>query len=403
MASDSTAIRINCEHLTIGMKVVELDRPWVNSPFTVHGFRISSHSEIQKLQASCEYVYISAPKAKPEDEASGQHLKRQNYTNTQSFQQALPRAKSAHRQAKSVVKGFFKNLSLGQDFETSVAKKAVKQCVDSVIANQEAMLWLGLLKDVDEYTARHSLNVGLLSIILGRAEGLSPAELETVGLCGMMHDMGKSKIPLEILNKEGAFTDEEFEIMKTHTTLGYDILREKSDITDEVANVAHSHHERLNGRGYPRALPPEEITYFSRIVAIADAYDAMTSKRIYSSAITSLEGLRILIGAKGSHFDPALVDRFVECIGIYPAGSVAELSTGEIALVLPSPLEQRNSPNVLVIRDKDKNPCEERRINLDEHHEDNKGQRLKIKHLLSDDAFGIDLAKYHEQGSILGG
>ncbi|ARN76309.1 HD-GYP domain protein [Oceanicoccus sagamiensis] len=386
----------------MGMKVVELDRPWVDSPFTVHGFRITTDHEIQKLQASCDYVYVAA-KVKRADENTGRPAKRKDYTNTQSFQQALPQAKSAHRQAKSVVKGFFKNLSLGQGFETSVAKKAVKQCVDSVIANQEAMLWLGLLKDVDEYTARHSLNVGLLSIILGRAEGLSPAELETVGLCGMMHDMGKSKIPLEILNKEGAFSDEEFDIMKTHTTLGYEILSEKSDIVDEVANVAHSHHERLNGRGYPRALPAEKISYFSRIVAIADAYDAITSQRVYSPAKTSLEGLRILIGAKGSHFDPELVDRFVECIGIYPAGSVAELSTGEIALVLPSPLEQRNTPNVLIVRDKDKQPCPERTINLDEDIQDSNGQRIKIKHLISDDAFGIDLAKYHEQGATLAG
>ncbi len=402
MASDTTAIRIDCDRLTIGMKVVELDRPWVDSPFTVHGFRISTDNEIKKLQASCDYVYVAA-KVKRENDTSGKNLKRQVYTNTQPFEQALPQAKSAHRQAKSVVKGFFKNLSLGQSFETSVAKKAVKQCVDSVIANQEAMLWLGLLKDVDEYTARHSLNVGLLSIILGRAEGLSPTELETVGLCGMMHDMGKSKIPLEILNKEGAFSDEEFDIMKTHTTLGYEILSEKSDIIAEVANVAHSHHERLNGRGYPRALPAEQISYFSRIVAIADAYDAITSKRIYSPAKTSLEGLRILIGAKGSHFDPDLVDRFVECIGIYPAGSVAELNTGEVAIVLPSPHEQRNTPNVLVVRGKDKKPCAERKINLKDNIEDDNGQRIKINHLLSDDAFGIDLAKFHEQGGTLAG
>ena len=148
-----------------------------------------------------------------------------------------------------------KNVRLGKDFESSVAKKAVKQCVDSVIANQEAMLWLSLLKDADEYTARHSLNVGLLAIILGRAEGLEPTDLETLGLCGMLHDMGKSKIPLDILNKEGAFSGEEFDLVKAHTTHGFNILSEKADLIDEVANVAHSHHERLNGKGYPRALP----------------------------------------------------------------------------------------------------------------------------------------------------
>ena len=223
MASNIHTLRINCDQLTLGMRVIELDRPWVESPFTVHGFLITSKEEIEKLQSSCAYVYVAASKKQVID-PTGSNLKRQAYTDTQSFQQAIPQAKSAHRQAKSVVKGFLKNIRLGQSFETSVAKKAVKQCVNCVIANQDAMLWLGLLKDVDEYTARHSLNVGLLSIILGRAEGLAPADLETVGLCGMLHDMGKSKIPLEILNKEGAFSDTEFEVMKTHTTLGFNIL-----------------------------------------------------------------------------------------------------------------------------------------------------------------------------------
>lgn len=381
------------------MKVVELDRPWIESPFTVHGFRISTERELKQLQATCEYVYVAIKIHKSTDTSGTELKKRQTYDDTLPLDKAMPQAKSAHRQAKSVVNGFLNKLRLGQNFETSVAKKAVKQCVDSIIANQEAMLWLGLLKDVDEYTARHSLNVGLLAIILGRAEGLSRVDLETVGLCGMLHDMGKSKIPLEILNKEGAFSDEEFEVMKSHTTLGFEILSQKADVIEEAANVAHSHHERLNGRGYPRALKAEDISYFSRIVAIVDAYDAITSKRVYSPAKTSLEALRILIGAKGSHFDPDLVDRFVECIGIYPAGSVAELSTKEIAIVLPTTHDKRNAPRVLVVRNASKKSCEEKLLDLSREPKDADGEPITIKHLLSDDAFGIDLSKYHDQGT----
>lgn len=398
MASNTHTLRMNCDQLTIGMRVIELDRPWLESPFTVHGFLITHVEQIEKLKRNCDYVYVAASKKQSIDTA-GSNLKRQSYTDTKSFQQAMPQAKSAHRQAKSVIKGFFKNIRLGQTFETSVAKKAVKQCVDSVIANQDAMLWLGLLKDVDEYTARHSLNVGLLSIILGRAEGLAPDDLEILGLCGMLHDMGKSEISLDILNKEGAFSDVEFEIMKTHTTLGFNILSKKPDLITEVANVAYSHHERLNGRGYPRALPAAKISYFSRIVAIADAYDAITSKRIYSPSKTSLEGLRILIGAKGSHFDPHLVDQFVQCIGIYPAGSIAELNSGEIAIVLPSPVDRRNSPNVLIVKDRQKKSCTPRTVDLSNESASNSANPLKIKHLLSDDAFGIDVKKYHEMGT----
>lgn len=400
MAEQESTLRIRCEQLKVGMKVVDLDRPWIESPFTVHGFRITSEQQIRQLQQSCQYVYV-ATRRRSSGVAERGKGKKHHYQNTLTLKQSLPQAKSAYRQAKSVVNGFFESLRLGQNFETAVAKKAVKQCVDSIISNQEAMLWLGLLKDVDEYTARHSLNVGLLSIILGRAEGLARNELEEVGLCGLLHDMGKSKIPLDILNKEGAFSEQEFEIMKTHTTEGFHLLSEKLDLSAEAANVAYSHHERLNGRGYPRGLPAEQISYYTRIVAIADTYDAITSERVYSPAKTSLEGLRILIGAKGSHYDPALVDKFVQCIGIFPAGSVAELSTGEIGIVMPTGADQKDKPKVLVVRNREKAACEEFVIDLSQAPTDSNADPIRIRHLLSDNAFGINLAKYHEKASQL--
>lgn len=385
--------RVPVKLLKIGMTIVELDRPWVESPFNVHGFKIKSASEVTLLQQSCEYVYIAL--AKHSTDVAGQVLKRQTYRNTTSFQQALPKAKSTHRQAKSVVKGLFKSLRLGQSFDSAVAKRTVKQCVDCVIANEEAMVWLGLLKDVDEYTAEHSLNVAMLSIVLGRQVGLSPPDLETLGLCGMLHDMGKSEIPLDVLNKEGALTEQEFELMKSHSARGYKILKEKSDITPLAAEVAHSHHERLNGRGYPRQLKADDIAYFTRIVAIADAYDAITSTRVYSPAKTALEGLQILTAAKKSHFDPELVDHFIEAIGIYPAGSVAELSTGEAAIVLATPREHQRTPLVLVVRDHNKQPCEERKLDLSQQPLDSSGKVIKIRHLYSNSAFGIDLKQYY--------
>jgi len=420
--------RIDCSRLTLGMRIIELDRPWIESPFTIKGFRITTPREISQLQQHCNYVYVAeeiptGTKAtkeslnmEPVDMEPARSVSIANeqrtsypadhyqkprcehsYSDNQSVAEAMPQAVSAHNMATSTVKDFYSDLRLGKTFDSSVAKRAIKQCVESVIANEKAMLWLSLLKDVDEYTAQHSVNVGLLSIVLGRAEGLSPAELETVGLCGMMHDIGKSIIPLEILNKSGAFTGQEFEIMKTHTTRGYDILTRNPDIETLVAEVAYSHHERLNGRGYPRSLPAESISYFTRIVAIADTYDAITSKRVYSPAKNSLEALTVLIGARGTHFDPDLVQRFVECIGIYPVGSVAELSTREVAIVLPSPAEQQHSPRVLRVRDHNKKPCEELVVNLIEQPLDQYGEVIRINHLLSEGLFDIELINYHEQ------
>lgn len=395
MAIKDNMQRINTDELDIGMQVLELDRPWVESPFTVHGFKIKSPHELRALRECCKYVYIVA---KPKADATGAKLQpRRKYKDKLTVQQAMPMAISAHRQARSVVKGYLKNLRLGQDFDVNGAKQAVKECVNSVIANRDAILWLTLLKNVDEYTAEHSLNVGLLSIVLGRAEGLAPSDLETVGLCGILHDMGKSEIPLDILNKEGAFSDREFEIMKSHTTKGYRILSKKADVTQAAAEVAYSHHERLNGRGYPRGLAADDISYFTRIVAIADTYDAITSKRVYSSARNAQDALAILIGAKGSHYDANLVDRFVASMGVYPAGSIAELSTKEIGIILPTAMDKQNTPRVLVVRDSNKEKCTERIIDLSEEPIDKKGKPIKVYHLLSDGIFGINLQKYHEK------
>lgn len=389
-------VRIPVASLRLGMYVAELDRPWLDSPFTIHGFTLRSEQHLRLLQQLCRYVYVdvkvtatAATKEKPAKVV---------YQDAATLAQELPRAKATHRQAKNVVKGLLGSLRVGQSFDSTPAKKAVKACVDSVIANPSALMWLSLLKNVDEYTAEHSLNVCLLSIVLGRAEGLNRADLEEVGLCGLLHDMGKAKTPLEILNKEGALTEEEFEIMKAHTTEGYKILKPRKDISAQAAEVAYSHHERLNGRGYPRGLNAENISYFSRIVAIADTYDAITSNRCYSPAKTALEGLQILMGARGTHFDPDLVTRFIDCIGIYPAGSLAELSTGQVGIVLPV-RENPNKPQILIVRDADKKPCDEQMISLALDPLDSAGKPIKIRNLLSDGMFGIDLKAYHDSAN----
>ncbi|MGK0441669.1 MAG: putative nucleotidyltransferase with HDIG domain [Pseudohongiellaceae bacterium] len=378
------------------MSVVELDRPWLESPFTVHGFKIKHLQELTQLKQLCQYVYIINKKAQPVDPV-GEMLSRHKYRNTTTFEHALPQAKSAHRQAKSIIKGFFKNMRQGYSFDTTVAKKAVQQCVASVIANQEAMVWLGLLKDVDEYTPEHSLNVAVYAITLGRAEGLSPADLEILGLCGMLHDIGKTKVPIDVLNKEGALSEAEFELLKKHTSYGYEMLMSKHDVPEIAADVAHTHHERLNGRGYPQKIHGDKLSYFSRIVAIADTYDAITSTRIYSPAKTALEGLRILLGARGSHFDTDLVNTFINTVGVYPAGSVAELSTGEIGLVLPTPQANNNKPRVLVIRDSMKKTCPQKQLDLSQILKDRNGDPITINHLLSNGSFGIDIAHYHDK------
>jgi putative nucleotidyltransferase with HDIG domain len=149
-------------------------------------------------------------------------------------------------------------------------------------------------KNADEYTAEHCLRVCVLSVSLGRLIGLAEYELEELGVCGFLHDVGKAKIPDSILNKPGRFTDEEFEIMKSHTVHGKNILISQKGVPASAIDAAHAHHERPDGLGYPRRLSSHQITQFSSIVSIVDAYDAITSKRVYKKARSSIEALRIM-------------------------------------------------------------------------------------------------------------
>ncbi|KZY92327.1 hypothetical protein A3744_19305, partial [Oleiphilus sp. HI0073] len=270
--------------------------------------------------------------------------------------------------------------------------------VDSILRNPEAMRWLSLIKNADEYTAEHCLRVCVLSVSLGRLIGLAEYELEELGVCGFLHDVGKAKIPDSILNKPGRFTDEEFEIMKSHTVHGKNILISQKGVPASAIDAAHAHHERPDGLGYPRRLSSHQITQFSSIVSIVDAYDAITSKRVYKKARSSIEALRIIYDGKGTCFDEALAERFIAMIGIYPNGHIAELTTGEVGIIVRSNNVNRLKPKVLVVRDAKGQACRERIIDLAADPKDADGRPVLIKDLYPNGAFNIDLSTYLKRG-----
>ncbi|WP_110113778.1 HD-GYP domain-containing protein [Bacillus sp. CGMCC 1.16541] len=193
-----------------------------------------------------------------------------------------------------------------------------------------------LLTDVyvyDNYVFSHSVNVTLYALALGIELGMSQKELEKLGVGGMLHDVGKMFIPNEILNKPGKLTNEEFSIIKKHTTYGFELLREIPSVSIISAYCARQHHERLDGTGYPYGLKEDQIHYFSKVLAIADVYDAVTSHRIYRKAMLPHEALEILYAGAGTHFDREMVEAFRKAITIYPIGLSVTLSDGRKGIV----------------------------------------------------------------------
>jgi HD-GYP domain-containing protein (c-di-GMP phosphodiesterase class II) len=272
----------------------------------------------------------------------------------------------------------------------------------SILANPDAMLWLSKIRNEDQYTSEHCFNVCILSLILGKHLGLSGNDLVDLGVCGMLHDVGKMKISPDILNKEGDLTDEEFQIMKTHTTHGRNILLANSNMLPAAIDVAFGHHEAVDGSGYPRGLPSTNISDFCRIIQVCDVYDAITSLRVYKKPQSSLTALKALYDNRGTKFDKNFVEQFIECIGLYPPGSVVELVDGEIALVLSTNYSNRRLPKILIVRDIKKMPCQERVVDLSILPKGTDVAPLLIKTTLPNGSYGVRLEEFVKKGLKVG-
>lgn len=406
--SSSERLKIAVSELTIGMYVAELDRPWTDTAFLFQGFRIRQQQEIRLLQEICQFVWVDARRSIG--------LKQQvveNQAGTASvlepaigkvdfsveMQQAVPTYNAAREQSLRLLEA----VRLGQELDVAAVKVVVKDCVDSILRNPAALLWLARIKHKDEYTSEHSLRVAIFSIALGRELGLLPLQLEQIGVCGMLHDVGKIKVPLEILNKPGCLTEEELAIMQSHASEGRKLLMSNQQVTAATVDVAYSHHERLDGRGYPRGLDASKIPYFAKIVAVVDSYDAINSDRVYSKGKSSLEALRILFEARDSHFDADIVKAFIHLIGIYPPGEIVELSNGEVGIIISCPPGSKLKPRLLVVLDEQKQPCKERVIDLQEAPRDTCGRPYRVHEVHSCGAFGVSIDAYRQRGLIIPG
>ncbi|MBE9532156.1 MAG: HD-GYP domain-containing protein, partial [Proteobacteria bacterium] len=268
-----------------------------------------------------------------------------------SYDEEVTKAKAIQQEAESMAGELLTQARAGKGIEAGKARDVVENMIDSVFNNQDALVSLSRLKDYDNYTFMHSVNVSILTIALGRRLGLSREDLGKLGMGGILHDVGKMLVPDDILNKPGTLTKKEFKEMKNHVTYGVDLLEKSQGITDDSIYVALQHHERIDGSGYPNETPGEELHLFGRIGSICDVYDAMTTVRAYGDTPPPNEALKKMYGWRGQNFDPDLVDTFIMCLGIYPIGGVLELDTGEVAVVKAVNRSDLLRPKVLVYMD----------------------------------------------------
>ncbi|PVY75815.1 putative nucleotidyltransferase with HDIG domain [Tamilnaduibacter salinus] len=408
-ASRHHQIQVPVDALTLGMHVEELDRPWTDVPVLFQRFVIRTEEQLSTLRHYCVWVWVDANASECDADWGAMAMKRgavrtvHPLPEQHPLSEELPRARKAYRKTRNYVDSLLADIRNQQTIELEEARPVIEACATSIQANANAMFWLGRVRSEDAYTAEHCVRVAILAIGFGSSLGLNDADLTTLGLCGLLHDIGKLRVPDAILNKPGRLTPEEMAEMKRHTEYGYALLTKQGDFDPIVQDTTLSHHERMDGRGYPGGKPGSCISRFTRIVTIVDAFDAMTSDRTYQKGVSTADALRILFKNRGDQFDAELVEHFIRMIGIYPPGSLVALNTGEVALVLANNPRYKLAPKVEVVLGPDRQPCRRRVLDLATHPESGDGTPYAITEPLPDGAYGFSLQAHIEQQGTAAG
>ncbi len=277
--------------------------------------------------------------------------------------------------------------------ELAMARQTVEGLAESVAQNRTALVALTAMKSYDNYTFTHMVNVSILAMAQARALGLDGPQLREVGLSALMHDVGKVRVPAEILQKPDRLTDDEFTIMKRHVLDGAEILRQTPEMPIMAPSVAFEHHLRLDGSGYPD-VTRTSLNLATMFTSIADVYDAMRSQRAYQQAFPTDRILAVMQRNDGSQFDQNLVRRFVQLIGIYPPGTVVQLSTDEIAIVLQVHAPDPHRPRVQLLRDPEGHPIPSQPTRHLWETADGDGDDIHITKPLDPADYGIDPLDY---------
>jgi len=278
------------------------------------------------------------------------------YPDTTAVEAELPRAKQALAYSKTVTRDLVQTIETGGVPDIPGVKACVDNIVDSMIANPDAMMFIAKLRDEDIDTYHHGVKVSLYLIALGRHLGIPKAQLTELGLVGMLADVGKTRLPRALLAKPGLLTPAEFGVVKGHVELGLESLKSAAGLTAAVLQGIAQHHERLDGSGYPNRLKGDQIGVYGRMTAIADSFSAMIAQRPYASAASVQDALISLFERSGTSFSAPLVEQFVQAIGVFPVGSLVELSNGEVAVVVAHNRVRRLEPRVLVLTWPNKTP-----------------------------------------------
>ena len=390
-------IKITVNQLKIGMYVSNLDRSWIETPFLFQGFYIKDKAAIEELAKYCKYVFVDIDQgAAPDTHDSAVSLG--NTPKPVPVEEELPRAQQMQARVSQEFNKLIDTIKNGGEVDVKAITKEVEVMVEGCMRNPDAYLLLSKLKSKDDYTYGHCLSSSIFAVMMGKQMGLNKNELEELAFGHMFFDIGKLKLPTELINKEGDYTPEEKIQVRNHVLHSMGILNSMKGIKPSTIDITLNHHERHDGSGYPNGLKGNQIPLYARIAGIIDTYDALTSRRPYSKPYTHDEAIHSLYYSKDREFQKDILETFIQCLGTYPSGSLVELNTGEVGIVLQQNRISRLRPKIMLVLNRKKEfnnyfPI----INLLTKPTDDTGMAMEIIRLLKPGIYGIDPAEFYLQ------
>ena len=355
--------QIRTDQLKPGMYIHDLNCGWMDHPFLTSAFRVRDQVTIDKIvKFGIRELYIDTVKGADVREAPTQReVNADLERRLQEIAQKQPekpvvaelkdeaaRARRLHGEANKIVRNMMDDIRLGQQIAIDRVEPLVENMVDSIFRNQDALLPLAGLKNHDDYTFEHSVSVCALLVAFGRGMKLSRDVIKDIALGGLLHDVGKARVPDEILNKPAKLTDDEFERMKSHVAQGVALLCQTPGVSAAALLVTSQHHERFDGTGYPGKVAGEGISLYGQMAAIVDVYDAISSDRVYHKGMSPTQALKKLLEWSSHHFDPQLVQSFIRAIGIYPTGTLVQLDSKRMGVVIEQNEKSLLEPTVRI-------------------------------------------------------
>lgn len=380
--------------VTLGMYIEDLGVSWLSHDFVKSKFLVEDADVLYKLQ-NCKIQEVSIDtdkgvdvKSAPEKVVPPPAPPEPKPTKVVSSESESHTARKILLSANAVMKNMMTDIRLGKQVDVEVVNPLAEKIMASVERNKDTLISLARIKTKDDYTFMHSVSVSALMITFARANDFDEATIREVAIGGLLHDIGKMITPNEILNKPGKLTDDEFVIMRNHVVESQELLKDRTDLSKNVTDVIFQHHEKIDGTGYPLKLTGDQQSTIGKMSAIVDIYDALTSVRIYKAAWEPCATLKKMMQWTDNHLDKEQMMRFIRCVGIYPVGTLIEMDSGRIGVVLDQHESSLMQPIVRFMYKKNSGYQLPKVVDLSKEKHD------QIIGAVAPETYGIDISKF---------